>query len=269
MQYYPIFWLRCCFKRNFLYSIDILHCISFFCLISFTLKPFPSLCVLSRNNMQGHNSGLYCSCHFCVLLFPLSSQEGHLNLCTALPSKLLLRNPFITMSIPKNKILPQHGVQWQDQAPLYHFCVLLLPIRLSVWTHLLSPFVPSWWTCFGVQTSSFFFLLFFFPVCIVPNTRVTHLSTPLGSTVTIHDITITIINEVPCQSVIWGSSFCYFSNEKYPYICCSTVDIENRSITSWFLYIISTYQNIQIGAFPLKKSHRIDEPESAYINVLA
>ena len=90
VQCYPIFWLQYCFKRNFLYSIAILHCISFFCLISFTFKPFPSLRVLSRNNMQGHNSSLYCSCHFCVVLFPLSSQEGRVNLCTALPSKQLL-----------------------------------------------------------------------------------------------------------------------------------------------------------------------------------
>lgn len=48
------------------------------------------------------------------------------------------------------------------------------------------------------------------------------------------------------------------------------MDIENRSITFWLLYIISTYQNLQIGAFPLKKNnHSIEEPESAYINVLA
>jgi len=41
---------------------------------------------------------------------------------------------------------------------------------------------------------------------------------------------------------------------------------QNRSIASWFLYIISAHQNLQIGAFPLKKnSHSIDEPEGTYM----
>lgn len=98
VQYYLLFWLQYCFKRKFLYSIAIFHCISFFCLISFTFKPFPCLCFLLCINMQGHNSSLYCSCHFCVPLLPLSSQEGRLNLCTALPSKQLLWNLFSMMS---------------------------------------------------------------------------------------------------------------------------------------------------------------------------
>jgi len=48
-----------------------------------------------------------------------------------------------TAPIPQNKTVLQYGVQWWDQAPQYHFCVLPLTIHLCVWTCLLSPFVPS------------------------------------------------------------------------------------------------------------------------------
>lgn len=212
-----------------LYSIALLHGISFFCLMSFTFKPFPSLCVLPCNNMQ-----VSIARHVCVLL---SSQfTGRLFkplYCIALqtaPLKSLYHD--VSKNTPQSqRTKSYYNMECDGETRLPCIISVSCYSQYACVSGHISYHLPLYLASHLLWGTNQLFFSLFASYQIQGG-----LSTHLGSTVTIHDNTITIINEVSCQSIIGGSSFCYFRNEKYPYFCCSTVDIENRNIASWFLY---------------------------------
>lgn len=176
------------------------------------------------------------------------SQAWLYYLRSALPSPQLLQKSFSWCQQeyppkPKNNTSLRVGAPWWDQALLCPFCISPFPVHPRGWTHAQLPFGPCLWLASG-HKPAFLFIFTKIHGC---------LSTQLASAVTIRGHTVAIIYEVSFQFVFWGSSFCYFRNGKYPYFCCGMADREIRSVTSWFLYIISTCQNMQIGAFSLGK----------------